>query len=759
MVGRWAAGLVLGLFFAAGVVPSSPAVATSPHGETSTPSPAADEVDLVKEYIEQVYLDLFGRLPDPSGLDAWTRALGGGTWRGSVAVAITSSDEFRSRLIADAYDSYLGRRPDDGGRRYWLARMAEGRTIAEIGSGFVASDEYWSRAGGTPAGWVRALYRDVLDRAARADEVAYWVTQLNGGAARAAVALGFLLSTEKLATVVDGYYRWLLGRGLDGAGRASWVGMLQSGHRDEEIIAGIIASDEYWSLAYSASDIMVGVVGEAAAGAPFRVTVLSAITLADLTAQATLALDGDPGPCRARSCTTTVAGEHTLTATIGANTAAATFFVQPGPATTMTLSPEALTIADGGSVEYTVVIEDSWQNSIPTESVRLSAGGASCAGLTCGPLGQGTYEVRASFQGLTETASLTVSPPGPPSHSLVTWGRLPSGERAALPQPFGTRSDWASVTNNYATYLAIRSDGTLWGWGSNSCGAVAGSELYDVAEPAQIGRSRWVDAEAGGLVAAGIQPDGSLWLWADRGCSYHSAVSAPLPVRVGTGHWVDVSAGFDHVLAVRADGTLWSFGGNQFGQLGTGTAAAAPRTREPAQVGTDSDWGHVSASMFGSFAIKSDGTLWGWGRNVEGRLGIGTTANVSVPTQVGDASDWVAVSSGSELTTGIREDGSLWTWGKAAVTGAGGVEPRPPLLTPTQIGQGRVWTAVSAGYGGTVAVDSDGTAWSWGTNENGRLGDGTTVPREDPAPIVDSGGWSTAVLDMSSGVALVPAVP
>jgi hypothetical protein len=201
-------------------------------------------------YVNSVYVDLFGRNAEPAGLDHWTtRLFFRHQPRVTVANGITGSEEFRSTLIVDLYAEYLGREPDAAGLRFWLDKMAAGWTIAQIGSGFIASDEYYAQAGSTPAGWVEDLYADVLDRGAGPDEVAFWVDQQARGLSRPAVAMGFLLSTEHLSTVIDGYYQYLLGRGLDPTGQATWVGRLQAGGRDEDIIGGIIASEEYWAIA------------------------------------------------------------------------------------------------------------------------------------------------------------------------------------------------------------------------------------------------------------------------------------------------------------------------------------------------------------------------------------------------------------------------------------------------------------------------------------------------------------------------------
>jgi hypothetical protein len=113
-------------------------------------------------------------------------------------------------------------------------------------SGFIASPEYYAKAGSTDAGWVTNLYTDVLGRSAGASEVAGWTANLGNGMRRDQVAMGFLLSTERLSTLVDGHYKKLLGRGIDPSGQKTWVGILQAGGRDEAIIGGIIASEEYY---------------------------------------------------------------------------------------------------------------------------------------------------------------------------------------------------------------------------------------------------------------------------------------------------------------------------------------------------------------------------------------------------------------------------------------------------------------------------------------------------------------------------------
>jgi len=201
----------------------------------------------ISRYVTRVYQDLFNRGPDPSGLRTWTTALNNGTPRVAVANAITSSTEYRSGLIAGAYREFLGREPEPEGRDNWLAAMAGGMTIQTLESGFLASPEYYFQSGSTDAGWVRRLYQHVLNREAAESEVQGWVSVLAQGYSRHGVAMGFVLSTERLTTVVNGYYQDFLGRDIDPSGLQTWVGAVQHGARTEAIIGGIIASPEYFA--------------------------------------------------------------------------------------------------------------------------------------------------------------------------------------------------------------------------------------------------------------------------------------------------------------------------------------------------------------------------------------------------------------------------------------------------------------------------------------------------------------------------------
>ena len=223
-------------------------VTTTSVGATArvTVGPSAEGAK-IQRYITSVYQDLFNRAPDPGGLGTWTTRLLSGTPRSAVADAISASNEYRSGLIAAAYQDYLGRAPDAQGAANWLQALKTGSTIQQVEGRIIASAEYYRVSGGTSQGWVKRLYANVLDRTPSAAEVNVWTGRIAGGMSRQDVAARFLLSTEHVTTLVDGFYVDLLGRNLDDGGRRTWVAAIQGGTRIETVIGRIIGSAEYYA--------------------------------------------------------------------------------------------------------------------------------------------------------------------------------------------------------------------------------------------------------------------------------------------------------------------------------------------------------------------------------------------------------------------------------------------------------------------------------------------------------------------------------
>ncbi|MBI4947713.1 MAG: T9SS type A sorting domain-containing protein [Bacteroidetes bacterium] len=215
-----------------------------------------------------------------------------------------------------------------------------------------------------------------------------------------------------------------------------------------------------------------------------------------------------------------------------------------------------------------------------------------------------------------------------------------------------------------------------------------------------------------------------------------------VPVQVVTGasgcatnlcNITSVSAGNYFSLALKSNGTVWAWGRNDYGQLGDGTAIDK---KTPVQVIGLTGITTVSAGYNHSVALKSDGTVWAWGYNGDGELGDGTTTTTgcwckSTPVQVSGLTGITAVSAGTYFSVALKNDGTVWTWGYN-VSGTLGDGTNTTRTTPVQVVTGASGCgtylcniiAVDAGYAHVLAVKNDGTVWSWGDNQSGQLGNG-----------------------------------
>lgn len=180
-------------------------------------------------------------------------------------------------------------------------------------------------------------------------------------------------------------------------------------------------------------------------------------------------------------------------------------------------------------------------------------------------------------------------------------------------------------------------------------------------------------------------------------------------IQVGTdSDWKSISTYGSHYLAVRNNGTLWVWGLNNYGQLGTGNTTFYS---SPTQVGTDTNWKEISCGGDFSLATKNNGTLWSWGRGVDGRLGLGPDlSNRTSPTQVGTDTNWLAISAGSDHSLAIKNNGTLWSWGKNNV-GQLGIGNSVAQNTPIQIGTDTNWQDIKTGGNFSLFLKNDNTLW------------------------------------------------
>jgi len=206
---------------------------------------------------------------------------------------------------------------------------------------------------------------------------------------------------------------------------------------------------------------------------------------------------------------------------------------------------------------------------------------------------------------------------------------------------------------------------------------------------------------------------------------------AAQPNLVSEDHWLTAAAGPLHSVAVRADGTLWAWGYNRDGQLGVGDTV---NRYFPVQIGTQSVWQAVVAGLYHTMALTSDGKLWGWGKGFVGQLGNGTLNQYLTPTPIATNATWRTIAAGQDHTVAIRSDGTLWAWGwnSSGQVGVGTVSEF--VADPVQVAPGTTWLTIAAAVDSTFGVRSDGTLWGWGSNANGKLGI-SPVTQVDGGPV------------------------
>jgi alpha-tubulin suppressor-like RCC1 family protein len=333
--------------------------------------------------------------------------------------------------------------------------------------------------------------------------------------------------------------------------------------------------------------------------------------------------------------------------------------------------------------------------------------------------------------------------------------------------PFATRklrqvgkaTDWLTVAAGAQHTLALKTDGSLWGWGYNVHGEVGDGTQQQRDEPARIGSDNdWRTIRAGPSHSLAIKQDGSLWAWGrnDRGRLGDGTKEKRLaPTRIGTASdWLALAAGDSHTLALKTEGTLWSWGDNSDGQLGDATSNEHD---SPQQIGSDTDWIQIAAAGSFSLAVKADGSLWAWGNNETGQLGDGTTNRRVAPQRIGLDNDWAAVAGGAAFVfesndfvnknfiLGLKLDGSLWSWG-ANQAGQLGDGTNNERHTPAQIGADKGWKAIAAGSEHSIGLKADGSLWGWGENNRyGELGIWPDIDNKSvPVRIGTSNDWGAA---------------
>ena len=338
--------------------------------------------------------------------------------------------------------------------------------------------------------------------------------------------------------------------------------------------------------------------------------------------------------------------------------------------------------------------------------------------------------------------------------NLWSWGRNDFGQLAtndalqynSPTQRLGQGLNWRQVSAGYKHAAGVKTDGTLWTWGRNDFGQLGDNTATSRSTPVTTfaGGTNWREVACGGHTAA-IKNDGTLWTWGrnNNGQVGDNSIidrSTPITTFAGGTNWKEASCSGAHTAAIKTDGTLWVWGYNLYGQLGDNTSTSRSTPVTTFVGGTD--WTKVSDGGFYTSAIKTDGTLWTWGRNSYGQLGRGSnpTSRITPVTTFSGGTNWsdtatgapeelYTISTANSTSAAIKTDGTLWLWGQSTKIGSASGNRSTPVTT---FAGGTNWKQVAFGNSHATAIKTDGTLWTWGLNTYGPLGDNTTVTRQNP---------------------------
>jgi len=339
--------------------------------------------------------------------------------------------------------------------------------------------------------------------------------------------------------------------------------------------------------------------------------------------------------------------------------------------------------------------------------------------------------------------------------SVATIGDLPTTVQPGsiyfvnsenLPYIRRLNGTWAQVEFN--SQPPINGNPNAYAWGSAQFGRLGDNTEVSKSSPVSVvgGFAGWVQISASQHTVA-IRANGTAWAWGlgstgQLGDNTANGTSSPVSVVGGFTDWVQIEAGGQHTAAIRANGTAWCWGGNaaygpNFGELGNN--AQTNRSSPVSVVGGFTEWVQISAGRYHTAAIRKNGTAWAWGSSSAGQLGDNTTVSKSSPVSVvGGFVDWVQISAGGSHSVGVRANGTAWAWGSNGYGHLGNNTQFINVSSPVSVVGGFTdWVQISAGYGHTAAIRANGTAWAWGSAANGLLGDGTTVSKSSPVSVLN----------------------
>jgi alpha-tubulin suppressor-like RCC1 family protein len=295
------------------------------------------------------------------------------------------------------------------------------------------------------------------------------------------------------------------------------------------------------------------------------------------------------------------------------------------------------------------------------------------------------------------------------------YGQLGDGTDSSqrlVPQKINGLNSVKSISAGQNHSVALKNDGTIWIWGHNLSGELGTGDNKDRRTPVQVtGLNTVKTISAGYRFSIALKEDGSLWGWGGK-CvpsnqddfkqfigsiaenasgggedSYLDASGGDIntlnqyndcigedylniktnsPVRLdGITDIKSIATGFGHILVLKNDGTVWATGCNKYGQVGIGQVGNSDKNKEFGKVLSLTNVVSLAAGYRHSLALKEDGTIWGWGHNTQGQLGLGDKGDITEPIQIKSLSNIRSINAGHDFTLALDKNDVLWGMGES----------------------------------------------------------------------------------------------
>jgi alpha-tubulin suppressor-like RCC1 family protein len=305
----------------------------------------------------------------------------------------------------------------------------------------------------------------------------------------------------------------------------------------------------------------------------------------------------------------------------------------------------------------------------------------------------------------------------------------------------GATKTFCQISSGNNHTIVIDKNGRAWGWGYNTQGQLGDNSITSRLTPVSVlgAVKTFCQISGGGFHSLAIDKNGRAWGWGYNGNgrigdNSTTQKNSPVSVLGAVKTFCKISAGVGHSGAIDKNGRVWCWGRNGQGQLGDNSITS--RLTPVSILGAAKTFCKISMGGDFSLAIDKNGRAWGWGYNGQGRLGDNSTTSRLTPVSVaGAVKTFCEIVAGAFFGLALEKNGSVWGWGDNinGLIGAATISKNTPVSV---LGAAKTFCKIAIG-GNThiMIIDKNGRAWGWGYNGSGRLGDNSTTSRLTPVSV------------------------